>query len=125
VYPEIVRRGVHLDLVTDQAAAHDELNGYISVKLTVHEAAKLRAHDPERYKERSFDSMVDHLQAMLELQKRGSVVFDYGNLHTWTSHRSPPDARSRRHGLPWFRPSAHSTTLLPGQGSFPMGCALG
>jgi urocanate hydratase len=79
VYPEIVRRGVHVDLVTDQTAAHDALNGYIPAGLSLQEAAALRASDPQEYERRALDSMAEHVRAMLDLDEAGAVVFDYGN----------------------------------------------
>ena len=79
VLPEIVRRGVHVDVVTDQTSAHDPLNGYVPQGLTVEEAAELRRRDPEEYVRRSTASMVTHVDAMLALQQAGAVVFDYGN----------------------------------------------
>jgi urocanate hydratase len=79
VLPELVRRGVQVDVVTDQTGAHDPLNGYIPQGLTLDEAAELRANDPEEYVRRSTGSMVTHVNAMLELQRAGAVAFDYGN----------------------------------------------
>ncbi len=78
-HPELVARGIVPDVVTDQTSAHDELGGYIPKGLSVEEAASLRTSDPEEYVRRSYESMAAHLRAMLELQKMGSVVFDYGN----------------------------------------------
>ena len=79
VLPEIVRRGVQVDVVTDQTSAHDPLNGYIPQGLTLAEAAELRKGDPEEYVRRSTASMVAHVDAMLALQRSGAVTFDYGN----------------------------------------------
>jgi len=79
VFPEIYRRGLVPDIVTDQTSAHDELNGYIPEGLTVTEAARLRRRDPKDYIGRSYESMVTHCEAMVRFQKAGSVVFDYGN----------------------------------------------
>jgi urocanate hydratase len=78
VYPELVIRGVVPDVVTDQTPAHDPLM-YIPKGLSVEEAAELRRKDPEDYTKRAMDSMAEHVQAMLEFQKKGAVVFDYGN----------------------------------------------
>jgi urocanate hydratase len=79
VHPELVRRGIVPDLVTDQTSAHDPLNGYFPVGLTLEEALELRRRDPDAYIRRSMDSMAIHVRAMLEFQKKGSIVFDYGN----------------------------------------------
>jgi len=78
VYPELVVRGITPDVVTDQTPAHDPLM-YIPRGLSVEEAAELRRKDPKEYVRRSMASMAEHVQAMLEFQKRGAIVFDYGN----------------------------------------------
>ena len=77
--PELVRRGVKPDLVTDQTSAHDPLNGYIPAGLSLEEAAGLRARDEKEYVRRARESMARHVRAMLDLRARGSHVFDYGN----------------------------------------------
>jgi urocanate hydratase len=79
VLPELVRRGIVADVVTDQTSAHDLRVGYIPVGVTLEEAARLRVTDPAGYEARVLDSMVVHVRAMLDLQAQGSVVFDYGN----------------------------------------------
>ncbi|MFH1686855.1 MAG: urocanate hydratase [bacterium] len=79
VFPEIFRRGIVPDIVTDQTSAHDELNGYIPEGLTIIEANRLRKKDPKSYIKRSYDSMVKHCDAMIKFQKAGSITFDYGN----------------------------------------------
>jgi urocanate hydratase len=79
ILPELVTRGVVPDVVTDQTSAHDPLYGYIPAGLTIEEAADLRRQDPDEYQRRSMESMARHVQAMLEWQAKGSVVFDYGN----------------------------------------------
>jgi urocanate hydratase len=79
VLPELVARGVVPDVVTDQTSAHDVMYGYIPVGMTLQEAADLREHDPETYKQRAMASMATHVRAMLDWQAKGAVVFDYGN----------------------------------------------
>ena len=79
VMPELVRRGVVPDVVTDQTSAHDLRLGYIPAGLTLDGAAALREADPAGYESKVLDSMTVHVRAMLELRRRGSVVFDYGN----------------------------------------------
>jgi urocanate hydratase len=79
VLPELVARGVVPDIVTDQTSAHDPLYGYIPAGLSMEEAAVLRKSDPDEYQKRSIDSMTQHVQALLDWQKQGSIVFDYGN----------------------------------------------
>ncbi len=77
--PEIVRRGVKVDAVTDQTSAHDPLNGYIPAGLNLAEAAKLREDNPHAYTERGMASMARHVEAMLALKRAGAIAFDYGN----------------------------------------------
>src|ERR671928_873159 len=79
VLPEIVRRGVRVDAVTDQTSAHDPLNGYVPAGLSLEEADELRRTDPRGYVERSMASMARHVEAMLALKRAGAVAFDYGN----------------------------------------------
>jgi urocanate hydratase len=79
VHWELIDRGIVPDVVTDQTSAHDPLYGYIPVGLTVKEADVLRREDPAEYEKRASDSMSRHVGAMLAFQKRGSIVFDYGN----------------------------------------------
>jgi urocanate hydratase len=79
IIPELARRGEHFDLVTDQTAAHDPLNGYVPADFSVEDAAILRASDPDEYVRRARESIVRHVEGMLEFVRRGSSVFDYGN----------------------------------------------
>ncbi len=79
VLPEIVKRGIRVDVVTDQTSAHDPLNGYVPAGLTLAEATELRTTDPRSYVNRSMLSMAQHVAAMLELKRAGAVAFDYGN----------------------------------------------
>jgi urocanate hydratase len=79
ILPELVQRGVVPDVVTDQTSAHDPLYGYVPEGMTLEEADVLRADDPDEYQRRSTGSMARHVQAMLDLKRKGSVVFDYGN----------------------------------------------
>jgi len=79
VLPEMVQRGIVPDVLTDQTAAHDLSVGYVPAELSVEEAEAMAVSDPSSYMDRVLDSMVVHVDAMLALQKAGSVVFDYGN----------------------------------------------
>jgi urocanate hydratase len=79
VLPELVRRGFTPDALTDQTSAHDPLDGYIPAGVSLEEAARLRKGNPDEYLRRSMDSIATHVGAMLEMQKRGAVTFDYGN----------------------------------------------
>jgi urocanate hydratase len=77
--PELASRGEHFDFVTDQTAAHDPLNGYVPSGLSVEEADRLRADDPDDYLRRASESIARHVEGMLEYVRAGSYVFDYGN----------------------------------------------
>src|SRR5215207_5892314 len=79
VVPELAARGEHFDLVTDQTAAHDPLNGYVPQGLDVEAAAELRAGDPAEYLSRARGSIATHVRGLLEYVRGGSYVFDYGN----------------------------------------------
>jgi urocanate hydratase len=79
IVPELARRGVPFDLVTDQTAAHDPLTGYVPAGLSVEEAAELRERDPDGYLRRASESIARHVEGMLEFVRAGSYVFDYGN----------------------------------------------
>ncbi len=79
ILPELVARGVTPDAVTDQTSAHDPLNGYVPAGLAPEEAIRLRESDPQAYIRRARASMARHVEAILELQQRGAVAFDYGN----------------------------------------------
>ncbi len=79
VVPELARRGEAFDLVTDQTAAHDPLTGYVPAGLSVEQAAELRSSDPDEYLRRTRESIVRHVEGLLEYVRAGSYVFDYGN----------------------------------------------
>ena len=79
VLPELARRGVTPDVLTDQTSAHDTLNGYVPAGLSLEGAAELRDAAPDEYVARATASVVSHVRAMLEMQRRGAVTFDYGN----------------------------------------------
>lgn len=79
IYPKILRQGIVPDVVTDQTSAHDLLNGYVPASMSLEEALELRKTDPYKYISLAKESLVTHVRAMLEMQKRGAVVFEYGN----------------------------------------------
>ncbi len=79
VYPELIRRGVRPDIVTDQTSAHDVLNGYVPAGVSLAEADELRGRDPEGYVEREKASIAAQVRAMLEFHRQGIPVVDYGN----------------------------------------------
>jgi len=115
VYPELVRRGIVPDMVTDQTSAHDALNGYVPAGLPLAEANELRERDPQEYMRRSMASMVTHVRAMLDLQKMGSIVFDYGN-----NLRGQALAAGETHALdfPGFVPAYIRPLFCRGKGPF-------
>ncbi len=79
VYPEILRRGIVPDMVTDQTSAHDPLNGYVPPVISLDAAIDLRSTNPREYERRALDGIARHVEAMIGFQDAGSTVFDYGN----------------------------------------------
>src|SRR3954465_6996583 len=79
VFPELAGRGVQFDLVTDQTSAHDMLNGYVPMGMSLEDAIALRESDPDEYQRRARETAVEHVKAMVAFQEAGSHVFDYGN----------------------------------------------
>ena len=113
--PELIRRGVVPDLLTDQTSAHDPLNGYIPSGLSVEEADRLRVADAKQYLERSMDSIAAHVTAMLEMQQRGAVVFDYGNnIRRMAADRGV----ARAFDIPGFVPEYIRPLFCEGRGPF-------
>ena len=116
VVPELVRRGVVPDVLTDQTSAHDLRVGYIPVGLSLAAAAELRERDPAGYEARVLDSMAVHVQAMLALQRKGAVTFDYGN----NLRGQVADHRGMREafGIPGFVPAFIRPLFCRGAGPF-------
>src|SRR4051812_40719287 len=115
VIPELVRRGVTPDLVTDQTSAHDPLNGYVPAGMSLEKALELRVRDPGEYQKRSIASMARHVEGMLELRRRGSHVFDYGNnLRAFAQEGGVRDAFA----YPGFVPAYIRPLFCEGQGPF-------
>ncbi|MEC3884141.1 urocanate hydratase [Halobacillus sp. HZG1] len=79
MHERLLQSGLEIDIVTDQTSAHDPLNGYVPVGYSLEEAAVLRKKDPDEYVRLSSKSMARHVEIMLQFQRKGSVVFDYGN----------------------------------------------
>ncbi|GEK33520.1 urocanate hydratase [Kurthia sibirica] len=79
IYPEMLKRGITPDIVTDQTSAHDPLNGYIPNGMTFEEALILRKKNPQDYELKAKQTMAKHVQCMLDFQSAGSETFDYGN----------------------------------------------
>src|SRR5271155_5505950 len=115
VIPELARRGVVPDLLTDQTSAHDPLGGYIPQSLDVAHAAELRKSDPAAYEKRSLDSMARHVEGMLALQKLGAVTFDYGNnIRTFAFQQGVKNA----YDFPGFVPAYIRPLFCEGRGPF-------
>ena len=115
VLPELLRRGFVPDVLTDQTSAHDPLNGYVPCGMSLEEAARLRASNAEDYLARSFHSMGVHVEAMLALQKRGAVTFDYGNnIRTQATKAGVKNA----YDIPGFVPEFIRPLFCEGRGPF-------
>ncbi len=115
ILPELVRRGVTPDVLTDQTSAHDTLNGYVPAGLSLEQAAALRTSDPSQYVQRSVAAIADHVRAMLDMQRRGAVTFDYGNnLRTVAFDAGVADAFN----FPGFVPAYVRPLFCEGKGPF-------
>ena len=113
--PELVRRGVTPDVLTDQTSAHDTLNGYVPNGISVAEANALRKTDPAGYVRRSVATIVEHVKAMLALQQRGAITFDYGNnIRTVAFDAGVVDAFA----FPGFVPAYVRPLFCEGRGPF-------
>jgi len=115
VVPELARRGIVPDLLTDQTSAHDPLHGYIPAGCTVEEAAGLRERDPAGYVQRSMESIARHVEGMLALQKLGAVVFDYGNNIRTMAHQA---GVAKAYDFPGFVPAYIRPLFCEGRGPF-------
>ncbi|MGA2196861.1 MAG: urocanate hydratase [Bryobacteraceae bacterium] len=115
VLPEMLRRGFVPDVLTDQTSAHDPLNGYVPNHLSLEEAIHLRHSDPDDYLKRSFRAMGVHVEAMLALQKKGAVTFDYGNnIRTQAKKAGVENA----YDIPGFVPEYIRPLFCEGRGPF-------
>ncbi|HXX70820.1 MAG TPA: urocanate hydratase [Candidatus Acidoferrum sp.] len=115
VIPELARRGIAPDLVTDQTSAHDPIGGYIPQGLDVAQAAELRKADPEAYRRRALESIARHVEGMLALQKLGAVTFDYGNnIRTFAFEQGVKNA----YDFPGFVPAFIRPLFCEGRGPF-------
>ncbi|MDQ3119776.1 MAG: urocanate hydratase [Verrucomicrobiota bacterium] len=115
VLPEMARRGIVPDVLTDQTSAHDALNGYVPHGLALAEALALRAENPDEYVERAMQSMAVHVEAMLALQKQGAITFDYGNnIRTQAAKAGVADAFD----IPGFVPEYIRPLFCEGRGPF-------
>ena len=115
VLPELVRRGIIPDVLTDQTSAHDTLNGYVPSGMGLDEASQLRRADPAQYIVRATASIVQHVRAMLAMQRRGAVTFDYGNnIRTVAFDAGERDAFA----FPGFVPAYVRPLFCEGKGPF-------
>ncbi len=115
VLPELVRRRVTFDIVTDQTSAHDALNGYVPHGMSLAEAVNLRERNADEYIARAMRSMARHVEAMLALQQRGAVVFDYGNnIRTQAQRAGVKNAFD----IPGFVPEYVRPLFCEGKGPF-------
>jgi len=115
VLPELIRRNIVPDVLTDQTSAHDPLNGYVPNGMNLAEAVDLRQRDPEEYTRLSMRTMGDHVQAMLELKRMGAVTFDYGNnIRTQAKLVGVEDA----YEIPGFVPEYIRPLFCEGKGPF-------
>jgi len=114
VHPELARRGVRCDVVTDQTSAHDMINGYVPAGLSVDEAADLRARDSKAYLQRAYESIAVQMRAMLDFQRNGAVLFDYGN----NFRREAENAGVHDFSYPGFVPAFIRPLFCEGNGPF-------
>jgi len=115
VHWEILQRNIIPDVVTDQTSAHDVLYGYIPIGLSVEEAKVLRESNQTEYEQRAMDSMARHVEAMLEYQRRGAIVFDYGNN---LRQRAKDNGVSNAFDYPGFVPAYIRPLFCEGKGPF-------
>lgn len=115
VHWQLLERGIVPDVVTDQTSAHDVLFGYIPTGLNIEQAAELRNTNQTEYEKRAMDSMSRHVEAMLEFQKRGSIVFDYGNN---LRQRAKDNGVARAFDYPGFVPAYIRPLFCQGKGPF-------
>ena len=114
IHPELARRGVRFDVVTDQTAAHDVLTGYVPAGLTPAAAAELRERDPKAYMARAHASIAVQMRAMLDFQRSGAILFDYGN----NFRREAENAGVGDFSYPGFVPAFIRPLFCEGQGPF-------
>ncbi|HRJ87626.1 MAG TPA: urocanate hydratase [Pyrinomonadaceae bacterium] len=115
VHWELIEKGIYPDVVTDQTSAHDVLYGYIPIGMSVDDANEFRKTDPVEYERRAMDSMSRHVEAMLEFQRRGSVVFDYGNN---LRQRAKDNGVANAFDYPGFVPAYIRPLFCEGKGPF-------
>jgi len=115
ILPELLKKNIHIDILTDQTSAHDPLVGYIPAGFTLAEAATLRKEKQELYLQKVYSSMAVHVEALLEFQKRGSIVFDYGNNLRAMSEKG---GVQKAFNIPGFVPEYIRPLFCEGSGPF-------
>ncbi|MFA5161462.1 MAG: urocanate hydratase [Elusimicrobiales bacterium] len=115
ILPEMARRGVKIDLLTDQTSAHDPLNGYIPLGVSAEDAPELRRRDPSGYLQRALESIAIHVRAMLDIKKGGAAVFDYGNNIRTMAFKMGVD---NAYDFPGFVPAYIRPLFCEGKGPF-------
>jgi urocanate hydratase len=117
VEPELLRRGLRPEVVTDQTSAHDPLGGYVPASLSLDEAAALRERDPQEYQRRAYASMATHVEAILGFMDAGAVAFDYGN-NLRAGAELGGLSRERAYAYPGFVPAFVRPLFCEGKGPF-------
>ena len=115
ILPEILKRNIIPDVLTDQTSAHDVLNGYVPMGMSFENAIILRKSDPDKYIKLSRQTIVKHVQAMLELQNRGAITFDYGNN---IRGEAKENGVSNAFDIPGFVPEFIRPLFCDGKGPF-------
>jgi len=115
IEPELVKRGIIPDVLTDQTSAHDALNGYVPGRMSLDEAIALRGRDPEEYKKRALESIARQMEAMLEMQEKGAIAFDYGNNIRGQAKKAGVD---NPFSIPGFVPEYIRPLFCKGKGPF-------
>ena len=113
--PELAKRGVVPDILTDQTSAHDPISGYVPNGMTLQQALELRTKDPQEYRKRALAAIGEHVQGMLDLQKLGSVTFDYGNNIRTFAHEA---GVKKAYDFPGFVPAYIRPLFCEGKGPF-------
>ena len=115
IIPELARRRVPVDILTDQTSAHDPLAGYVPQGLSLEDAARLRAENPQEHIRRAMESMAIHVRGMLDLKAQGAVTFDYGNnIRTMAFQSGVKEA----YDIPGFVPAFIRPMFCEGKGPF-------
>ena len=115
IEPELIKRGITPDVLTDQTSAHDELNGYVPGGMSINQALDLRARKPDEYRKRSMESIARQMEAMLAMQKHGAIAFDYGNNIRGQAERAGVE---NPFSIPGFVPEYIRPLFCQGRGPF-------